>query len=306
MNKKFQLHKMKNKIIALVLLINGLSFAQEKLPNLKGPYLGQAPPKNVPVMFAPDFFIKEVHSSPVFAPNGKEIFWDLMGEEASTLFIQQLGNGKWSKPKSVSYASQFGAYDPCFSFDGKKLFFTSSEAPTGERKDTKENIWFVERTEKGWSDRKPLPPEVNSHGLHWQISIAKNGNLYFGTNKDILLAKSINNAYSIVENVGKSINSEFYEGTPFIAPDESYIIFSRFGGDLKYADLFISYKNKDSYWTNAKNMGKKINTDLHELCPQVTPDGKYLFFIRNDSRGELRPFWVNTKIIVDLKPNNLK
>ena len=70
--------------------------------------------------------------------------------------------------------------------------------------------------------------------------------------------------------------------------------------------MFISYKNKDSSWTIAKNMGKNINTDLHELCPQVTPDRNYLFFIRNDKMGELRPFWVDAKIIEDLKPQNLK
>ena len=53
-------------------------------------------------------------------------------------------------------------------------------------------------------------------------------------------------------------------------------------------------------------MGKNINSDLHELCPQVTPDGNYLFFIRNDNRGELRPFWVAAKIIEELKPQQLK
>ena len=70
---------------------------------------------------------------------------------------------------------------------------------------------------------------------------------------------------------------------------------------MKYADLFISFKNTNHSWTRAKNMGNTINTNVHELCPQVTPDGKYLFFIRNDSKGELRPFWVDARIIEDLR-----
>jgi len=42
---------------------------------------------------------------------------------------------------------------------------------------------------------------------------------------------------------------------------------------------------------------------MHELCPNVTPDGKYLFFNRNYSeKGDLRVFWVFTKIIDDIKP----
>ena len=50
-------------------------------------------------------------------------------------------------------------------------------------------------------------------------------------------------------------------------------------------------------------MGPGINTDLHELCPNVTPDGKYLFFNRNGEDGDLKVFWVDAKIIEELKPN---
>ena len=56
------------------------------------------------------------------------------------------------------------------------------------------------------------------------------------------------------------INSEYDEIDPFIAPDESYLIFLRrsdegFGG----VDLYISFKNKHEQWTESKNMGSNIN-----------------------------------------------
>jgi len=54
-------------------------------------------------------------------------------------------------------------------------------------------------------------------------------------------------------------------------------------------------------------MGPTINTDLHELCPNVTPDGKYLFFNRNyGADDELRVFWVDAGIIDELKPEELQ
>lgn len=40
----------------------------------------------------------------------------------------------------------------------------------------------------------------------------------------------------------------------------------------------------------------------NDTCPFVTYDHKYLFFIRNDNRGALRIFWVDAKIINELKP----
>jgi Tol biopolymer transport system component len=52
-------------------------------------------------------------------------------------------------------------------------------------------------------------------------------------------------------------------------------------------------------------MGEKINSSKHELCPIVSPDGKFLFFI--SLRGESKSvYWVNAKIIENLKPNELK
>ncbi|UCC44419.1 MAG: PD40 domain-containing protein [Candidatus Zixiibacteriota bacterium] len=265
------------------------------------PYFGQAPPGDSPSVFAPEFFTEELHSCPVFSPDVRSVYWDLMTDDGCILF-STLEGGRWTEPKPVPFASRFGVYDPCFSRDGSRLFFTSSEAIRGGVEDNKENIWYVDRTERGWSERKPLPPVVNSHGLHWQISVARNGNLYFGDNEDILCAKSVDGEYMSVEKAGNSINSVHFEGTPFVAPDESYIIFSRFGGGLRFADLFISFRDSNEAWTPALNMGNVINSSVHELCPQVTPDGKYLFFLQNDSRGELRPMWVDAEIIKHLKP----
>ena len=64
-----------------------------------------------------------------------------------------------------------------------------------------------------------------------------------------------NGEYSPPLNLGPNINNEFHEADPFIAPDESYLIFARkdpegFGG----ADLFISFRNEEGYiyWVSAK------------------------------------------------------
>jgi len=54
-------------------------------------------------------------------------------------------------------------------------------------------------------------------------------------------------------------------------------------------------------------MGPGINTDVHELCPKVTPDGKYLFFNRNHGEnGDLKVFWVDAGIIDELKSDEMK
>lgn len=53
--------------------------------------------------------------------------------------------------------------------------------------------------------------------------------------------------------------------------------------------------------TQLTNMGEKINSKGIELCPIVTPDGKYLFYMRRDC-----VMWVSAKFIEELKPMEMK
>ncbi|MDG2449030.1 MAG: hypothetical protein P8M34_05315, partial [Saprospiraceae bacterium] len=79
-------------------------------------------------------------------------------------------------------------------------------------------------------------------------------------------------------------------------PDESYIIYDGEGtsgyGDN---DLYISF-NKNGVWTEALNLGTEVNTHLTEMCPSVSPDGKYLFFHRGEKdNGNI--YWIDFKPI---------
>ena len=107
----------------------------------------------------------------------------------------------------------------------------------------------------------------------------------------------------------KEINSGTRNSPPFIAPDESYMIWdgikdSRFGN----VDLYISFRQQDGSWAAAINLGDKINTDAYESSPKITPDGKYLFFVRvvtstiEDPYSDIDLFWVDAEFIERLRP----
>jgi hypothetical protein len=49
--------------------------------------------------------------------------------------------------------------------------------------------------------------------------------------------------------LGPSVNSEYNEADPFVAPDESYLIFqSKRPGGFGNNDLYISFRNKGGQW----------------------------------------------------------
>jgi len=278
--------------------------------NMSGEYLGQTPPGMTPTLFCPEVFTVEVHSTAMFSPDGKEVYWKLMG--GRQIFFMKMENNTWSAPKKVDFALFWGTGDPALSPDGKTLYFTSFKSIKGMWTSKKESIWFVKRAGNGWSDPEPLNLKVNKYDLHWQHSVAANGNLYFSAenalyNKDIYMAEFVDDGYADPVNLGNSVNGNNSEGCPYISPDEGYMIFDRHGGTIGHADLYISFRNQDGSWGEAKNMGQRINSaGKNETCPFVTFDQKYFFFIRNDENGALRIYWVDAKIIEELKPINLK
>ena len=95
--------------------------------------------------------------------------------------------------------------------------------------------------------------------------------------------------YTKPENMGEIINSEGTDHCPFIAPDESYIIFSRFGPG---GGFYISFKDQSGKWLEPV----KIHQYLEGVCPYVSPDGKYFFF---NSDGI---YWMPAKFIEALRP----
>ncbi len=87
---------------------------------------------------------------------------------------------------------------------------------------------------------------------------------------------------------------------PFIAPDESYLLFSS-DRNTGRQSLFISFRRSDGSWTEAHGLGEAINSQKGERFPYVSPDGKYLFFTRWHGRDNEDIMWVSSKIIDDLR-----
>jgi Tol biopolymer transport system component len=144
----------------------------------------------------------------------------------------------------------------------------------------------MDKTNTGWSEPRNLGAPMNSPGNEWFPTATNDGTLYFGSDReggkgrtDIYRCRLIDGKYSAAENLGENINSPFGEFEPYIAPDESYLIFAAAGrqdGKGQF-DLYLSQR-REGVWTKAVNLGDKINTAATEFAPKVSPDGKTFFF----------------------------
>jgi len=218
-------------LVGILLLTSFTINAQQKdFPKLTGPYLGQKAPSNDPIVFATGIVSNGGNASTAaVSPDGKEIYWDV-----DKIWFTRLENGKWTKPEMVSFCKEdeFLYRVPCISPDGQKLFFLSTR--TGSVSQDKENIWYAERTSSGWSRPKAVNSKVNALRIHWNITVSNTGALYFqGTrldindNSGIYYSNLVNGEYVEPVKLEPEINAPGTMTTcPYIAPDESYIVFN--------------------------------------------------------------------------------
>ena len=276
---------------------------------MKGEYLGQEVPGIEPKVFAPNFIsTEEFEFGSVFNNNETEFYYGVdVASRNNEIRCSKLDGNKWSEPQTILSHEKYGYNDPFLSPDEKRLYFISNR-PLDGTGDPKEDIdiWYVERTDAGWSDPINAGPNINSTGNEYYISFTNNGTMYFSSsvnspkeepNQDIYYSEFKDGAFQKAISLGDSINTPGYEADVFVAPDESYLIFcSTRAGGVGRGDLYISFKKEDGTWTSSINMGEPINTVNHELCPFVTTDGKYLFYTSNEDI-----FWVSTAILNQYK-----
>lgn len=251
------------------------------------PYVSDKP-LGEPTIFAEGVISTgDYDSHPAFTPDGKTLYFlrSTPNFNLWTILISRFENGRWRTPEVAPFSGRHSDADPFITADGSRFYFISNR-PLAGKSESNLDIWVMEKTRVGWSEPKNLGAPVNSSGSEWYPTIAANGTIYFGSDReggkgrtDIYRSRLVNGKYTDAENLGDAINTQFNEFEPLIAPDESFLIFMA-GGRVDGRggfDFYITY-NRDGQWTKATNLGDKINSTGNEYSPTISPDGRYFFW----------------------------
>ncbi|UCG62318.1 MAG: PD40 domain-containing protein [Candidatus Zixiibacteriota bacterium] len=258
-------------------------------PELRGPYLGQPAPSTTPDLFAPGLVSRGYHELGIaISTSGDECFYVTANNKYPHYVIIHLKSvgGVWSSPEVASFSGFYSDYRPCFSPDGNSLFFSSVRPlPGGTAENTSHDIWRVEKKGEHWSDPIHLGFPLNSGNPEINPAVASSGMIYFqsmsedGQNFDIYFSAYDNGSYGQPQKLPGDINTEYNEGGPFVAPDESYLVFhSNRPGGVGRSDLYISFREEDGTWSRCVNLGAPVNSPESETIPFVSADGKFLFY----------------------------
>jgi Tol biopolymer transport system component len=215
---------------------------------------------------------------------------------------KSFAQGSWSESTQI-YLDGRGVQAPAFSADGRYLYYQAvREGGRGGL-----DIWRVERTRDGWATPVSIGSEVNTNELESQPSLTAEGVLYFtgtlegvGFDRGIYRSPQINGEYGPRELLGGGINSEYIDYCPWIAADESFLLFasSRPEADERF-HLHVSFRQRDGSWSEPVNIHSALGFDGEARFPSVSPDGRFLFFY---SGGEA--YWVDITPVMELRPTD--
>lgn len=221
-----------------------------------------------------------------------EVYFTLQSrdEEFSAILCTKKENGKWNAPQVASFSGQSNDLEPFISSDGLILYFASNRSNDSLTIATKDyDIWYTKRSslKDVWQKPINLGSPVNTKYNEFYPSLSTNNNLYYTSDRpdskgkdDIYMSSYSNGKYSDPVSLSDSINTVGYEFNAFIAPDESYIIYTGYNRKegIGSGDLYISVKGKNGNWSDSKNLGSVINSARMDYCPFVDTKTGTLYF----------------------------
>ncbi len=313
-----------NRLFFLVLM--GFSYflnaqTAQEFPVLKGEYLGQKPADTIPKIFAKDIVSDPSwyeHCQLAISPKGDEIFWSAFSREyplpdgkgnTEQIYYSKIENEKWTKPALAEFVTDYLTYgngSPVFSPDGNGLYFNSTRTGGLGRTD----VWYVKRENEKWSMPVNIGAPVNTENDNWSPSFSNHETAYrmddYQDNSDNKPIRFVYRNNKFMDSSVVKIHPEFYPWYSFcVSPEEDYMIFSGYHYlGVGVLDLYICYKDEQGSWGYPIMMRDQINTETVERFPVVSPDGKFLFFVRQVDTHNF--YWVSTKILDKYRSESLE
>jgi len=208
-----------------------------------------------PSNMGPPINTEENEGTITLSPDGQYVFFTGCnrpdGQGSCDIYFSALDGDQWKEPRNLGFPINTRAWEsqPCLSFDGKTIYFTSDRAGGFGGMD----LWYSTYTKGKWSAPINMGPEINTPGNEQCPVIAKDDQtLYFNTDgrigmggADLFVSRrDADGRWGKPENLGYPINTYADEICLVIASNgkDAYYVSRRPGGagrlDLYQFELY--------------------------------------------------------------------
>lgn len=182
-------------------------------------------------------------------------------------------------------------YFPSIAADGTIVFTGRQKSRNG----TNENLYISSSIGNKWSKPENISERINTERYNeGTASIASDGFsiVFTGCNRpkglgscDLYISYYTDSNWSSPKNLGREINSQYWESQPSLSQDGRKLYFvSRRPGGFGGQDIWVSEKVGES-WTKAKNLGPTVNTKWDDCSPFIYPDGQTFYYASKGKPG---------------------
>ncbi|HWB91404.1 MAG TPA: OmpA family protein [Puia sp.] len=188
-----------------------------------------------------------------------------------------------------SINSQVSEYYPTVTIDGDKLIYTRRV------NNFNEDFYESDKENGAWRKSISLPGNINTNQNEGAQNISQDGQwlIFTGCNFpdghgscDLYISYLTADGWSTPENLGDSINTEFWESAPSLSPDKRDLYFaSRQPDGYGGSDIYVSHRLLNGRWSSPENLGPLINTVGDEGTPFIHADNQSLYFTSNGHPG---------------------
>lgn len=254
-------------------------------------FFGLKPPGKTPELFAPGVVsTNNLEIEAAVSPSMDEFYYVRQKKgESPQSYVAKYVDGEWQETATARSDGEV-----FISLDNKTMYLGNK---------------YRSRTDTGWTEEKSLGDPYAQYPVMRLTASAKETHVF--DEREVIgvirYTELVDGKRSEVKQYDENINRGKFTAHPFIAPDESYLIWDseRVGG-YGGSDLYISFRQEDGSWGPAINMGGEINTELDDTYGSITSDGKYFFFYRIYLRGtfeesEANIYWVDAEVVMGLK-----
>ncbi len=199
-------------------------------------------------------------------------------------------DGQWSAPSNIGPMINTEGHDASISLsaNGQHLYIYRDDWGNG-------NIYVSHFINDQWSEPEILGSDINSKAWETHASVSPDGQILFFTSDreggsgglDIYYCKRLpNGEWSLAQNIGPVVNTEYDEEAPFMHPDGRTLFFSTKGHtSIGGFDIFFSVLQEDGKWIQPRNIGYPTNTADDEIFFVASPDGKRAYYSSSKDSG---------------------
>ncbi len=206
------------------------------------------------------------------------------------LFSARRNGSGWTEPQLLSISGIYDDYEPAVTADGTLMVFNSRRPYADGRMPDANDLWMSQRGENGWMP--PIRIESITSFEHEESygTLTADRRLVFVRGRpgadeeptyDLYESRYQDGAFS-APNRHPVSTDRWGEGDPWISPDGSYLIFTRWDDEIGWSetvDLYISFREAGT-WSTPVAL-EELNTDAPDYGPAVSSDGSDFYYRAN-------------------------